>query len=119
MQLSTPPDNDQRVTPRNDYGPREAGPELPLLVACVPFCSKGLLVSDKRWRLTVAGNCGRHFIGHQEQSLIVDRMTVGWFLATMTSRCAGGTDSRASQFFGTAGGVMGAVQRMDDAALPP
>ena len=45
-------------------------------------------------------------------------MTAGWFLAMMTSRCAGGTDSRASQFFRTAGGVMDAVQRMDDAALP-
>ena len=38
-------------------------------------------------------------------------MTTGHRLATMTSRCAGGTDSRASQLFRTAGGVMGAVQR--------
>src|SRR5688572_19707119 len=46
-------------------------------------------------------------------------MTGGWFLATMTSRCAGGSDSRASQFLRTAGGVMGAVQRTDDADGAP
>jgi hypothetical protein len=28
-----------------------------------PFSSKGLLVSDKRWSLSVAGNRRRHFIG--------------------------------------------------------
>ncbi len=36
VHLPTPPNNDQHVTPINATGPREAGPELPLKVVCVP-----------------------------------------------------------------------------------
>jgi hypothetical protein len=48
MHLSTPPNNDQQVSPRNGNGPREAGPELPVLVACVPLSSKELGVDGSR-----------------------------------------------------------------------
>lgn len=44
-------------------------------------------------------------------------MTAGRFFATTTSRCAGDTDSRASQFVRQAVGVFGAGQHTDDAAL--
>src|SRR3712207_9282964 len=47
VHLSTPPNNDQHATPRNGSGPREAGPVLPLWVACVPFFSKGLSINGK------------------------------------------------------------------------
>jgi hypothetical protein len=41
VHFSTPPNNDQHVTPSNGSGPREARPGLPPLVACVPFFGKG------------------------------------------------------------------------------
>ncbi len=53
-----PPNNDQQVTPRNDDGPRKAEPDLPLLVACVPFSGEHLSLPGKGWsggREVVAG----------------------------------------------------------------
>jgi hypothetical protein len=50
MQLPTPPNNDLHVTPEMPMA-REAGPVLPILVACVPFFSKYLEIDGKRWWL--------------------------------------------------------------------
>jgi hypothetical protein len=64
MHLSTPPNNDRHVTPENGSGPREAAPELPLWVACVPFLSKGSNLCDKRLLLRAASRRGGHPIGY-------------------------------------------------------
>jgi hypothetical protein len=42
LHLSTPPNNTQRLAPGNADEPREVGPDLHILIACVPSFSQGI-----------------------------------------------------------------------------
>jgi integrase len=62
VQLPTPPKNVHYVTSKNATGPREAGPDPPILIACVPFSVKAGSVTITRW-FTELRDCDGPLVG--------------------------------------------------------
>ncbi|MCU1671824.1 MAG: hypothetical protein JWP40_4751 [Blastococcus sp.] len=81
VQLPIPPNDVQHVTPISTYGPREAEPGLPILIAYVPFFSEGLAIFSEDlctygsdWVSRAENRTKCHLVGHLWRLSTASRM---------------------------------------------